>query len=138
MRPNRGTFAIRSRGILSGFFASAALMGAFGCALAVVGSGGGGPVPWPEQTGAAAQGGALRLVRGAPTPTAQPLAVLPVPAPGGAAAPAVAARPHAAAPRTARAPRIAAQRETTAVPPLSPAPASAVPSPSGEPAPAPQ
>src|SRR5947199_5578019 len=97
MRPNRGTFAIRSRGILSGFFASAALMGAFGCALAVVGSGGGEPARWPAKVGTAAQGGDLRLSAPAPTPTQHPLAALPAVAP----APAAAVRAVAGAPRRA-------------------------------------
>src|SRR4051812_29267494 len=114
MRPNRGTFAIRSRGILSGLFASAALIGAFGCALAVVGSGGGEPARWPAKVGTAAQGRDLRLIEAAPTLTRLPFAALPVAAPATAVAtPVTAARRRVAAVPTA--PRIAVQRQTAAV-----------------------
>src|SRR4051794_8470386 len=115
MRPNRGTFAIRSRGILSGFFASAALMGAFGCALAVVGSGGGEPARWPAKAGTAGLGRDLRLSAPAPTPTRRPLAALPDVAPAPVVAPPPAARRHVVA--VPAAPRIAAQRQTVAVAP---------------------
>src|SRR5436305_2120558 len=126
MRPNRGTFAIRSRGILSGFFASAALMGAFGCALAVIGSGGGEPSRWPARVSTAIPGHQLRLIAPAPTPTQQPLAALGAVAPVAAvAAPVATARTHAV-PAPA-APRIASERQTAALapPPAPPAPAPA-------------
>src|SRR3954469_14502547 len=93
-------------------------MAAFGCALAVVGSGGGQPARWPAKVSPAVQGRELRLATPTPTPTASPLAVLPAAAgPGAPARPRVAV---SAGPRTG-APRIAAQRQTAAVAPVTPA-----------------
>src|SRR3954454_15517747 len=132
MRPNRGTFAIRSRGILSGFFASAALMGAFGCAIAVVGSGGAEPARWPAKVSTALPDHHLRLIAPAATPTRQPLAALPAVAPvAAAAAPLAMARTHALAAPAAL--RIASQRQTAAAAP--PTPATSAPAPAAAPQP---
>jgi len=118
---------LRSKGILSGLLASAALVAAFGCALAVVRPGGGEPARWPATNADAVPASALKL----PAPVAAAAVV--VPSPGAlpvrlASAPAVgrAVRHATRSPRTAAPADTAPEQTRDAVTPP-PSPGSSTP-----------